>query len=131
MLEMFFDNEKVFSFFEALLRNGEKTVECPRILYELGVSPQDGADILRSFVFLGILSEKDLDKGLFEFNPFSDVSLAICIFDDIVGTYVKKQFFDEGENDDYSFKDAFYNEKGISFEEIMDILGEQKGSFEL
>ena len=83
MLEMFFDNEKVFSVFEKILKSPSEEVLVPKILYESGISPADGAEILQSFVFLGILeeTEKTFETGIFKFNSNSFVVLAICFFD--------------------------------------------------
>lgn len=107
MLEMFFDNEKVFSVFSEMIQTGDEEIEVPRILYNMRISPKDGADILQSFVFLGILEEieKTEETGIFKFNPKSPIVLGLCIFDDIVGQYtfdkIKKDLFDGGkENND-------------------------------
>ena len=62
MLEIFFDNEKTFSFFSKLLESEDTKVNCFEILYELGVNPLIGSDILYKFTALGILEELDLKK---------------------------------------------------------------------
>lgn len=107
MLEMFFDNEKVFSVFSEMIKTGDEEIEVPKILYNMGIPPKDGAEILQSFAFLGILEEieKTEETGIFKFNPKSPIVLGLCIFDDIVGQYtfdkIKNDLFDGGkENND-------------------------------
>lgn len=114
MLEVFFDNEKVFSVFEQILKTGSQEVCVPRILYDLGISASDGAEILQSFVFLGIIEETERtdEEGIFRFNPKSPIVLGLCLFDDIVGKY---SFIKMGElaND----KDS-HNELSSSLEDL-------------
>lgn len=107
MLEMFFDNEKVFSVFEQILKAPSEEVLVPKILYESGISPADGAEILQSFVFLGILeeTEKTLETGIFKFNPNSFVVLAICFFDDIVAKYCRMKANEMLDNGEVNFAD--------------------------
>ena len=105
MLEMFFDNGKVFTVFEQILKSKSEEVNMAKLLYELQIPVDDAADILSSFVFLGILEETDKtrDEGIFKFNPMSQVVLGICLFDEIVGEYffkkAKKELVDNGEED--------------------------------
>ena len=105
MLEMFFDNGKVFTVFEQILKSKSEEVNMAKLLYELQIPVDDAADILSSFVFLGILEETDKtrDEGIFKFNPMSQIVLGICLFDEIVGEYffkkAKKELVDNGEED--------------------------------
>ena len=105
MLEMFFDNGKVFTVFERILKSKSEEVNMARLLYELKIPVDDAADILSSFVFLGILeeTEKTREEGIFKFNPMSRVVLGLCLFDEIVGEYffekAKKELVDNGEKD--------------------------------
>lgn len=125
MLEMFFDNEKVFTVFEKILKSKSEEVNMAKLLYELQIPVDDAADILSSFVFLGILEETDKtrDKGIFKFNPMSQVVLGICLFDEIVGEYffkkAKKELVDNGEEDGLfsvlKEREAEINEDFLSF----------------
>lgn len=130
MLEIFFDNDKVFSFFEAILRERSDKVNCFEILFKLGVDEDKGAEILNAFVFLGILDEtKELNKGIFKFNVYAPVTLGLCFFDELIGNYCKQSVSDKGEKDnDISFEDfiEFIEKNGeeISFEEMIDLLKE-------
>lgn len=105
MLEMFFDNERVFTVFEKILKSKSEEVNMARLLYELQIPVDDAADILSSFVFLGILEETDKTRkeGIFRFNPASKVVLGICLFDEIVGRHffekAKEELVDDGEED--------------------------------
>ena len=98
MLEMFFDNEKIFSVFENVLQvcldNETNDVCMPKILWELNIPASEGAEILQSFVFLGMLEEKEntLQNGVFKFNPDSEVSKALFSLDDVVAKKVFKEF---------------------------------------
>lgn len=96
MLEMFFDNEKVFSVFEQILKQESDEIWYPKICFDLGISPSVAAEILQSFLFLDILEEKEdsLEDGVFLFNRDSVVVLGLCIFDDIVGKYSMKKMSD-------------------------------------
>ena len=119
MLEMFFDDKKVFSFFEELLKNEDEKVNCFEILFDLDVSPEDGSEILRSFVYLGILSETDeLRKGIFKVNYESPVVLGICLFDEFICNVCEEKIIGKGEKEDkdFSFED-FY--KSINFDGII------------
>ncbi len=89
MLEMFFDNEKVFSVFEQIIKSGSQEICVPKILFDLKIPVDEAADILQSFVFLDIIEETDktVDEGIFKFNPDSPVVLSLCLFDDIVSKY--------------------------------------------
>lgn len=100
MLEVFFDNEKTFSFFDKLLESEDTKVNCFEILYDLGVHPSVGSDILYKFRALGILEEldlEDLEKGYFRFNIDSPIVLGLCIFDDFIRKELKNML-DEGED---------------------------------
>lgn len=108
MLEMFFDNEKVFSVFKKILETGSEEVNMAKLLWDLKVPVSDAADILHSFVFLGILdeTEKTQSKGVFKFNPTSKIVLAICAFDDVVCKHSLKRIdkmIDDGEDGPFSF----------------------------
>ena len=105
MLEMFFDNEKVFSVFEQIIKSGSLEVCVPRILFELKIPIDDAVEILQSFVFLGILdeTEKTKDDGIFKFNPDSPVVLSLCLFDDVVSKHTLKkmnEFVNDGDGHD-------------------------------
>lgn len=120
MLEMFFDNEKVFSVFRQMLKSASenKGIVCmPRILYDFGISVEDASHMLQSFEFLGIILEtEDTDeKGIFKLNVKSSVVLALCSFDEIVGKVaierIKKELFDDGDDDmDEMILDLLLNE---------------------
>lgn len=102
MLEVFFDNPKVFSFFRELWNNDKDEIEVLRILYNLGLTPEISYEILKDFVFLGILSETDdcLETGVFKFNREAPIVLAIIIFGDIVEKFTIDKLLDDGEDDD-------------------------------
>lgn len=103
MLEVFFDNEKTFSFFSKLLKSEDTKVNCFEILYDLGVNPLIGSDILYKFTALGILEEldsEDLEKGYFRFNIDSPIVLGLCLFDDFIKKEIKNMILDEGEDNE-------------------------------
>ena len=120
MLEMFFDNAKVFSVFEQILKSGEEKVNMAELLYKMQIPIEDAGDILASFVFLGILEEtKDTqDKGIFRFNPTSKIVLGLCFFDEIVGEYffekAKKDLLNNGEEDNDLF--SLLKEKSVDID---------------
>lgn len=130
MLEVFFDNDKVFSFFKAILENDSEAVNCFELLFNLGVDEENAADMLKAFVFLGILEETNqLHKGIFKFKPYSPIVLGLCFFDEFIGKYCEERIANEREEDNtISFEDfvAFFekNVEDISFEEMMDLLKE-------
>lgn len=100
MLEMFFDNEKVFSVFEEILKNGSEEVNVFNICFNLGISPKLSSEIIKDFVFLGILNETDkIDQGIFEFNPESPIVMGICLFDDFIGKFVLNKLFNKGDDE--------------------------------
>lgn len=128
MLEMFFDNEKVFSVFEQIIKQDSEKICFPKICFDLKIEPVEAVDILHSFLFLDILQETEDSKeeGLFLLNKESIVVLGLCFFDDIVGKYtlqkISKDFGDianvinDGEEIDV---------EEISFEDFLnDILGD-------
>ena len=128
MLEMFFDDEKVFTVFERILKEKSDKICYPKICFELGIEPSVAADILMSFMFLDILKETDEseEEGIFEFNQDSIVVIGLCFFDEVVGRYTMKKtsevlkdlgdMTDDGEDVDM---------KEISFEDFLkDILGD-------
>lgn len=86
VLELFFDNEKVFSVFERIIESEEEKVNIVEICYNLGIDPKSGAEIIQSFVYLGILeeNEENLEKGIFTFNKYSPVVLGLCLFDEFI-----------------------------------------------
>lgn len=120
MLEMFFDNGKVFTVFERILKSKSEEVNMAKLLYELQIPIDDAADILSSFIFLGILDETEdtREKGIFKFNPMSKIVLGLCLFDEIVGEYffekAKKDLVDNGEEEDNLF--SLLKEKDLSIE---------------
>ena len=132
MLELFFDNKKVFSVFEQILKNESTEINYPQITYGMGISAGEAADILESFVFLGILKETDntFETGVFEFNPTSEVVLHLCLFDEIVGRYafkkIKDDFLNDGEDEDFinSFMESMNKSKSDSngLEDLDEIL---------
>lgn len=129
MLEMFFDEEKVFRIFEQIIKQGSDKICYPRICYELGIKPSVAAEVLNSFLFLDILQETEESKeeGIFLFNKDSIVVLGLCFFDEVVGKYCIKKMSDE-------FGDIVQNIDGdgeeinieeITFEQFLhDILGD-------
>lgn len=122
MLELFFDNKKVFSVFEQILKNESTEINYPQITLAMGLPVSEAADILQSFVFLGILEETDntAETGIFEFNPTSEVVLCLCLFDEIVGRYTFKKiqddFLNDGEDEDFihSFMESMNKSKSDS-----------------
>ena len=134
MLELFFDNKKVFSVFERILKNKSTEINYPQLTYGMGISAEEAADILQSFVFLGILKETEntFETGIFEFNPTSEVVLHLCLFDEVVGRYafkkIKDDFFNDGEDDDFKSFQAFLETMNKSksdsnaFEDLDEIL---------
>lgn len=132
MLELFFDNKKVFSVFEQILKNESTEVNYPQITLAMGLPVSEAADILQSFVFLGILEETDntAETGIFEFNPTSEIVLGLCLFDEIVGRYtfkkIKDDFLNDGEDEDFihSFMEGMNKSKSDSnsLEDLDEIL---------
>ena len=129
MLEMFFDDEKVFSVFEQIIKQGSERVCYPRICYDLGIKPSVAAEILNSFLFLDILQETEdsREKGIFILNKESIVVMGLCFFDEIVGKYCTKKLSDTlGDKINNIFEDGEeINVEEISFEDFLnDILGD-------
>lgn len=130
MLEVFFDNEKTFSFFDALVQSEKKEVDCFRILYNLGVAPEAGSDILKAFVFLDILEEtNDLENGIFKFNKDAPITLLLYFLNDFIEKYCQDAISNKGEEDnEVSFRDflKFVEEthEEISLKEMIDLLKE-------
>ena len=123
MLEVFFDNPKVFSFFRELLNSEKDEVPALRILFDLGVSPEEGADILKDFVFLGILSETRnfLDTHLFKINRDAPATLAVLMFDDIIEKIIKIKLLNDGDSEEISI-DHIVVDKDMSLEDFLKIL---------
>lgn len=123
MLEVFFDNPKVFSFFRELLNSEKDEVSAFRILFDLGVSPEEGADILKDFVFLGILSETRnfLDTHLFKINRDAPATLAVLMFDDIIEKITKAKLLNDGDNEDISIEHIVVDEN-MSLDDFFKIL---------
>ena len=123
MLEVFFDNPKVFSFFRELLNSEKDAVPAFRILFDLGVSPEEGADILKDFVFLGILSETRnfLDTHLFKINRDAPATLAVLMFDDIIEKIIKIKLLNDGDSEEISI-DHIVVDKDMSLEDFFKIL---------
>lgn len=123
MLEVFFDNPKVFSFFRELLNSEKDEVPAFRILFDLGVSPEEGADILKDFVFLGILSETRnfLDTHLFKINRDAPATLAVLMFDDIIEKIIKIKLLNDGDSEEISI-DHIVVDKDMSLEDFLKIL---------
>ena len=123
MLEVFFDNPKVFSFFRELLNSEKDEVPAFRILFDLGVSPEEGADILKDFVFLGILSETRnfLDTHLFKINRDAPATLAVLMFDDIIEKITKIKLLNDGDSEEISI-DHIVVDKDMSLEDFLKIL---------
>ena len=122
MLEVFFDNPKVFSFFRELLNSEKDEIPAFRILFDLGVSPEEGADILKDFVFLGILSETRnfLDTHLFKINRDAPATLAVLMFDDIIEKITKVKLLNDGDNEEISI-DRIVVDKDMSLEDFLKI----------
>lgn len=128
MLEMFFDNEKVFTVFEKILKEGTDEICYPKICFDLGIEPAVAADILMSFLFLDILKETDQSKeeGIFEFNKDSIVVIGLCFFDEVVGKYTmnKTSKILDGFCDDMSNDGGAIDVHEASIEEFFkDIMG--------
>ena len=123
MLEVFFDNPKVFSFFRELLNSEKDEIPAFRILFDLGVSPEEGADILKDFVFLGILSETRnfLDTHLFKINRDAPATLAVLMFDDIIEKITKIKLLNDGDSKEISI-DHIVVDKDMSLEDFLKIL---------
>ena len=123
MLEVFFDNPKVFSFFRELLNSEKDEIPAFRILFDLGVSPEEGADILKDFVFLGILSETRnfLDTHLFKINRDAPATLAVLMFDDIIEKIIKIKLLNDGDSKEISI-DHIVVDKDMSLEDFLKIL---------
>ncbi len=123
MLEVFFDNPKVFSFFRELLNSEKDEIPAFRILFDLGVSPEEGADILKDFVFLGILSETRnfLDTHLFKINRDAPATLAVLMFDDIIEKIIKIKLLNDGDSEEISI-DHIVVDKDMSLEDFLKIL---------
>lgn len=123
MLEVFFDNPKVFSFFRELLNSEKDEISAFRILFDLGVSPEEGADILKDFVFLGILSETRnfLDTHLFKINRDAPATLAVLMFDDIIEKITKIKLLNDGDSEKISI-DHIVVDKDMSLEDFLKML---------
>lgn len=123
MLEVFFDNPKVFSFFRELLNSEKDEIPAFRILFDLGVSPEEGADILKDFVFLGILSETRnfLDTHLFKINRDAPATLAVLMFDDIIEKITKVKLLNDGDSEEISI-DHIVVDKDMSLEDFLRML---------
>ena len=123
MLEVFFDNPKVFSFFRELLNSEKDEISAFRILFDLGVSPEEGADLLKGFVFLGILSETRnfLDTHLFKINRDAPATLAVLMFDDIIEKIIKIKLLNDGDSEEISI-DHIVVDKDMSLEDFLKIL---------
>lgn len=123
MLEVFFDNPKVFSFFRELLNSEKDEISAFRILFDLGVSPEEGADILKDFVFLGILSETRnfLDTHLFKINRDAPATLAVLMFDDIIEKITKIKLLNDGDSEEISI-DHIVVDKDMSLEDFLKML---------
>lgn len=123
MLEVFFDNPKVFSFFRELLNSEKDEIPAFRILFDLGVSPEEGADILKDFVFLGILSETRnfLDTHLFKINRDAPATLAVLMFDDIIEKITKIKLLNDGDSEKISI-DHIVVDKDMSLEDFLKML---------
>lgn len=123
MLEVFFDNPKVFSFFRELLNSEKDEIPAFRILFDLGVSPEEGADILKDFVFLGILSETQnfLDTHLFRINRDAPATLAVLMFDDIIEKITKIKLLNDGDSEKISI-DHIVVDKDMSLEDFLKML---------
>lgn len=123
MLEVFFDNPKVFSFFRELLNSEKDEISAFRILFDLGVSPEEGADILKDFVFLGILSETRnfLDTHLFRINRDAPATLAVLMFDDIIEKITKAKLLNDGDSEDISIERIVVDEN-MSLDDFFKIL---------
>lgn len=121
MLEMFFDNEKVFTIFEQIIKQGSEEILYPRICYDLKIKPSTAAEVLHSFLFLDILIEKEdsEETGIFIFNRDSVVVKALCLFDEVVGNYSTKRISKEFEDVADDREEKIVIEK-ISFEDIFD-----------
>ena len=123
MLEVFFDNPKVFSFFRELLGSEKDEISAFRILFDLGVSPEEGADILKDFVFLGILSETRnfLDTHLFKINRDAPATLAVLVFDDIIEKITKAKLLNDGDSEEISIERIVVDED-ISLDDFLKML---------
>lgn len=120
MLETFFDNPKVFSFFRELLTSEDEKINVIKILFNLHIPAEIAADILKDFVFLGILSEsEDFDKThTFCLNKDSPIVSAILIFDDIIERYTLGKLLNNGE--DEFCVGCVTKEKDMSVEEFIE-----------
>ena len=123
MLEVFFDNPKVFSFFRELLNSEKDEVPAFRILFDLGVSPEEGADILKDFVFLGILSETRnfLDTHLFKINRDAPATLAVLMFDDVIEKITKAKLLNDGDSEEISIE-RIVVDKDMSLDDFLKML---------
>lgn len=129
MLEMFFDDEKVFSVFEQIIKQDSERICFPRICYGLKIKPSVAAEILNSFLFLDILqeTEESREEGIFILNKESIVVMGLCFFDEVVGKYCMKKLSDNlGEEINNIFENGEeINVEEISFEDFLnDILGD-------
>ena len=123
MLEVFFDNPKVFSFFRELLNSEKDEIPAFRILFDLGISPEEGADILKDFVFLGILSETRnfLDTHLFKINRDAPATLAVLMFDDIIEKITKAKLLNDGDSEEISIE-RIVVDKDMSLDDFLKML---------
>ena len=123
MLEVFFDNPEVFSFFRELINSEKDEIPAFRILFDLGVSPEEGADILKDFVFLGILSETRnfLDTHLFKINRDAPATLAVLMFDDIIEKIIKIKLLNDGDSEEISIE-RIVVDKDMSLDDFLKML---------
>lgn len=119
MLEMFFDNEKVFSVLEKILKADEEKINVVKICYDLNIPVDIAGDIIQDLCMLEIIKVDGDDLEHVELNLDSEILLAICILDDIVGKFflrkMKKSMIDEIGQENGDFQDLL---KGVNVEEI-------------
>jgi len=119
MLEMFFDNEKIFSVLEKILKADEDEINVVEICYNLNLPVHEAGDIIQNLSMLEIIKVDGDDLEHVKLNLDSEILLGLCILDDVVGRFVlkkmKKTITDEIGQENGDFQDLL---KGVNVEEI-------------
>lgn len=121
MLEVFFDNEKIFSVLNRILHtDNAEDINIARICYDLKLSPEAANNIITKLEFLGFIRNNDSSlKSVesFSLNTDSDLLYELCLFDDLVGNFVKNKLMSENKDnkENGNFQDML---KRVNIDEI-------------
>ena len=108
MLEVLFDDEKIFSVLREILHaNNADDINVARICYDLKLSAEATSNIIVKLEFLDFIKNNDNDfesVESFSLNTDSELLFILCLFDDIVGEFVKDKTTKENKENG-NFKD--------------------------